>query len=123
MFFKKNLLATLIKSQNFSEKWVKFQNSSPIIIGKEMEIYTPAICTYIANEQGSDIGSKGVKGVKGFSQGFNAVLIPTGISVISAIGDIGPLKLEFSWPKHFSKIVKSILRCCLFKGPTFKKKL
>ena len=40
--FKKNLLVTQIKSQNFSEKWLKFQNSSLMIIGKEMEIYTPA---------------------------------------------------------------------------------
>ena len=80
------------------------------------------IVTYIANEQGSDIGSKGVKGVKG----FNAVL-PTG-SDISAIGDIGVLKLEFcscpSMVKVFSKIVKSIFKCSFFKGPTliFKKK-
>ena len=113
MFFKKNLLATLIKSQNFSEKWVKFQNSSPIIIGKEMEIYTPAICTYIANEQGSDKGSKGLSAVIGLP-------ITVG-STISAIGDIGALRLVFSWPsmvKVFSKIVKSILRSSFFKGPT-----
>ena len=77
------------------------------------------LVTYIANEQGSDIGSKGVKGVKG----FNAVL-PTG-SDISAIGDIGVLKLEFcscpSMVKVFSKIVKSIFKCSFFKGPTLIK--